>query len=172
MGTLKGSQFPWTDEAIAELKRLHAGALFSCSEIATRLADEFRQACSRNSVIGKLLRLGLSNQRATGPKPKVRKVRPVRHDRFRPAKIAAPVVEPMPDIVDDQIPLEQRRTLDQLTNVTCRWPVGTPGESDFYFCGAETADLLAGQPYCPGHTKRAHQPGRAPNRYAWGRGRE
>ena len=164
----------WTDEAIAELKRLHAGAMFSCAEIAQRLTEEFQQACSRNSVIGKLLRLGLTNKRATGPKPKVRKVRPARHDPFRPTMAAAP--EPtsaFSALVDDvNIPLEQRRTLHQLTNRTCRWPVGTPGESDFYFCGSETADLLAGRAYCPGHTKCAHQPGRAPAHYAWGRGRK
>jgi len=164
----------WSDEAIAELKRLHAGSLFSCSEMALRLTEQFRQACSRNSVIGKLLRLGLTNKRATGPKPKVRKVRPARHDPFRPTIAAAP--EPtsaFSALVDDVIPLGQRRTLQQLQNYHCHWPIGDPASPDFFFCAEPSADVLGGRPYCLAHQRRATAgPGRAPAHYAWGRGRK
>jgi len=39
---------------------------------------------------------------------------------------------------DDEIPLEQRRTLLQLTSKTCAWPVGDPKLPGFFFCGGET----------------------------------
>ena len=34
-------------------------------------------------------------------------------------------VEPEPELIE--IPIEQRKTLLQLTEKTCRWPVGDPG---------------------------------------------
>ena len=154
----------WTDEAIAELKRLHSGGLFSAAEIAVRMAAELHCAISRNAIIGKVLRLGLpKNDRATGSsKPKA--ARPMRHDRFRPIKAAPPTApEPMSDTSDDAIPIGQRRTLDQLTNSTCRWPCGDPAMPDFFFCGHESADLIAGRPYCARHMRVAYQPS-APRR--------
>ena len=53
---------------------------------------------------------------------------------------------------DAAIPLEQRRTLLELTGFTCRWPCGNPASKEFYFCGGP-ADLAA--PYCRVHTIRA-----------------
>ena len=47
-------------------------------------------------------------------------------------------IEPEPELIE--IPLEQRKTLLQLTEKTCRWPVGDPGGTDFFFCGGDTAN--------------------------------
>lgn len=63
---------------------------------------------------------------------------------------------------DQQIPEAQRRQLVELNDETCKWPVGTVGEPDFFFCGARTASRHGdlGQrvrlPYCPQHCRRAY----------------
>ena len=62
-------------------------------------------------------------------------------------------VEPEPELIE--IPVEQRKTLLQLTEKTCRWPVGDPGSADFFFCGGETVNEL---PYCSYHSRVAYQP--------------
>ena len=46
--------------------------------------------------------------------------------------------EPEPELVDNIIPIGQRRTLLELTEETCRWPIGDPGRPDFFFCGGQT----------------------------------
>lgn len=43
----------------------------------------------------------------------------------------------------------------ELTERTCKWPIGDPSEGEFYFCGHEVA---AGKPYCEAHVKAAYQP--------------
>lgn len=53
---------------------------------------------------------------------------------------------------DAVIPQGQRRTLMQLNGHSCRWPVGDPGDSGFFFCGGVTEN---GQAYCPVHRTRA-----------------
>jgi GcrA cell cycle regulator len=53
------------------------------------------------------------------------------------------------------IPVEERITLLQLTEKTCKWPIGDPVSSDFHFCGRESDE---GKPYCDFHSRRAfHQ---------------
>ena len=46
--------------------------------------------------------------------------------------------EAEPELVDNVIPIGQRRTLLELTEETCRWPIGDPGQADFFFCGGQT----------------------------------
>lgn len=43
----------------------------------------------------------------------------------------------------------------ELTERTCKWPVGDPATEDFWFCGL-TAQ--AGKPYCEAHVGVAFQP--------------
>ena len=54
---------------------------------------------------------------------------------------------------DARIPLAQRRALMELDRSTCRWPVGDPAGSGFFFCGGRVA---SGRPYCPKHCARAY----------------
>jgi GcrA cell cycle regulator len=61
--------------------------------------------------------------------------------------------EPEPELIE--IPIEQRKTLLQLTEKTCRWPIGDPASSEFFFCGGENANE---QPYCAFHARVAYQP--------------
>ena len=54
------------------------------------------------------------------------------------------------------IPEEERVTLLQLSESTCKWPIGDPLTPNFYFCGQHSEE---GKPYCDFHSRRAyHQP--------------
>jgi GcrA cell cycle regulator len=63
--------------------------------------------------------------------------------------------EAAPELIDNVIPIGQRRTILELTEQTCRWPVGDPGSSEFFFCGGNT---IGGLPYCAYHSRVAYQP--------------
>jgi GcrA cell cycle regulator len=60
-----------------------------------------------------------------------------------------------PEVIDNVIPLGQRRTILELTEETCRWPIGDPGSTDFFFCGGQAG---TGAPYCTYHSRVAYQP--------------
>ena len=134
----------WTDERVELLKKLWADGL-SASQIAAELGG-----ITRNAVIGKVHRLGLSG-RAKSPSsssPRPRKARssgmmrvPRSSMRGNTALAYDYEVEPEPELIE--IPLEQRKTLLQLTEKTCRWPVGDPGSTEFFFCGGENAERAA-----------------------------
>ena len=47
--------------------------------------------------------------------------------------------EPEPELIENIIPLGQRRTILELTEDTCRWPIGDPGSTEFFFCGGKPA---------------------------------
>jgi GcrA cell cycle regulator len=49
----------------------------------------------------------------------------------------------------------KRLSLMQLTERTCKWPVGDPATEEFWFCGLPAA---AGKPYCEAHVAVAFQP--------------
>ena len=64
-------------------------------------------------------------------------------------------IEPEPELIEKLIPISQRRTLLELTEQTCRWPIGDPGSPEFFFCGGNTVTKL---PYCAYHSRIAYQP--------------
>jgi GcrA cell cycle regulator len=147
----------WTDERVELLKKLWADGL-SASQIAAELGG-----ITRNAVIGKVHRLGLSG-RAKSPSsasPRPRKARTSSHMMRVPrAAIRGNTalaydyeVAPEPELIE--IPEQQRKTLLELNERTCRWPVGDPGSSDFYFCGG---DAEPEAPYCSHHSRVAYQP--------------
>ena len=49
----------------------------------------------------------------------------------------------------------KKLTVMELTERTCKWPVGDPATEDFWFCGLPTQ---AGKPYCEAHVGVAFQP--------------
>lgn len=135
------------------------------------LIEKKMSGVTRNALIGKAHRLGLSRNkkaptqaiahRERRPRVVLRAAPPVPHPNFSPVPVA-PTPMPEPDVVDIAIPAEQRRTLMQLTDDTCRWPVGDPGTPEFFFCGARP---LGESPYCAAHRRMAYQPSqRAPAR--------
>ena len=152
----------WTDERVETLKRLWSEGL-SASQIAAELGG-----VTRNAVIGKVHRLGLSG-RAKSPASAAPRTRKPRSSHAHMLRVSRPSVrgntalahayeveaEPEAELSDNVIPLGQRRTLLQLTEETCRWPIGDPGQADFFFCGGRT---VSGLPYCAYHSRVAYQP--------------
>lgn len=49
----------------------------------------------------------------------------------------------------------RRLSLMELTERTCKWPIGDPATEEFWFCGLP---VVAGKPYCEAHVSVAFQP--------------
>lgn len=150
----------WTDERVELLKKLWADGL-SASQIAAELGG-----ITRNAVIGKVHRLGLSGRAKSSSsgtarprKPRqpgmMRVSRPSMRGNTALAHAYEHDLEPEPELIDNIIPIGQRRTILELTEDTCRWPIGDPGSSEFFFCGGPTLTSL---PYCAHHSRVAYQP--------------
>jgi GcrA cell cycle regulator len=140
----------WTTARVELLKR-HFEEGLSCREIAAHIG------VSRNAVIGKLTRLGLTRGpgntelRATTAKPRAAKSGPRQQYQILQAVYA----NGQP-VCDGPVASEQPCSLYELSEERCRWPISTPGAEDFCFCGNMP---LAGLPYCSGHTRLAYKPG-------------
>jgi len=144
----------WTDERIAELKRL-VDRGFSCREIADEIG------VSRNAVIGKISRLQLARPY---PQPRGRRAEPkaapkdpgvavVRLRKVLALMRTAATADISDKPVASVIPLAPRCSLLELNNETCRWPVGNQ-PADIRFCGDRPLD---GLPYCAGHARMAYR---------------
>jgi GcrA cell cycle regulator len=151
----------WTDERVELLKRLWSEGL-SASQIAGRLGS-----VTRNAVIGKVHRLGLSGRATTSRmkthRPRTRMANAKRPVKPRFAQNGNPAVRALymateayvPPAEEIEIPLAERKTIQTLTDCSCRWPIGDPQLADFHFCGRNKVPLL---PYCEVHARRAFQP--------------
>ena len=209
----------WTDERVETLKKMWAEGQ-SASQIAKELGG-----VTRNAVIGKVHRLGLSNRVGPGtpaedegnsasatataapspaapakPAPAPRAVAPEPAPRPAPTApapqpvAAEPTAPPMdsstitfsptapiplrkaiipagqplppqpsaneisPEALASVREVEKRAkklTLMELTERTCKWPIGDPATEDFWFCGLPS---VAGKPYCEAHVGVAFQP--------------
>ncbi len=156
----------WTNERVELLKKLWTEG-HSASQIANELGG-----VTRNAVIGKVHRLGLSGRaKAPAAAAKPRRSRSTGTSSTRspsqpqtqgatvlkaeavpaPVAVAKPEAEPIAELV----PISERATILSLTERTCKWPIGDPGSEDFYFCGRNSD---AGVPYCAHHCKIAYQP--------------
>jgi GcrA cell cycle regulator len=151
----------WTDERVEMLKRLWAEGL-SASQIAAELGG-----VTRNAVIGKVHRLALSGRakQAGGGVPRNRRPKAPRLPKpARPATIGntALKLSPAPQPRRFAVPLEEvvvpiplRATILTLSDKTCKWPIGDPGDESFCFCGHEPRES---SPYCEYHARVAYQP--------------
>lgn len=145
--------YDWTDERIAQLKSLFDQGV-SASNIASQLA------LTRNAVLGKIHRLGLSKARdkSRNPLKGGRAGKLVRDRKRAQARItfgpANPLPPPRPD--DLKIPKRRRRTLLQLEWNQCRFPIGEPGV-DLFFCGAVKKPKSS---YCTHHFAIVWRPAR------------
>lgn len=158
----------WNDERVEVLKKLWSDGL-SASQIAGRLGG-----VTRNAVIGKVHRLGLSGRATTSrmkshrPRARTQSAKRLMKPRF--ANIGNPALrnlylgdtEPyVPPAEEVVIPMNERKYIQTLTEVCCRWPIGDPQHADFHFCGK---NKVAGLPYCDVHARRAFQPPQARRR--------
>lgn len=188
----------WTDERVELLKKMW-GEGQSASQIAKELGG-----VTRNAVIGKVHRLGLSNRTsgAAPAKPEPKAAKPaapkaeakpkpqLKTESARPAAAEKPAEAPATEAARPATPPARRQiipagqplppqpsaneispealarvnevekkakklTLMELTERTCKWPVGDPATEDFWFCGLP---VQAGKPYCEAHVGVAFQP--------------
>jgi GcrA cell cycle regulator len=184
----------WTDERVELLKKMW-GEGQSASQIAKELGG-----VTRNAVIGKVHRLGLSNRagaagpaakpeakpapKAEAPKPKAAAPKPAPAPKpeepevVMETKSATPPPSPRRQIIPAGQPLPpqpsaneispealakvnavekkaKKLTLMELTEKTCKWPVGDPATPNFWFCGLP---VQQGKPYCEAHVGVAFQP--------------
>lgn len=155
----------WTDDRVDLLKKFWAEGL-SASQIALRLGE-----VTRNAVIGKVHRLGLSGRATTQRMKSVRPRRRVanggrmktnrgsfgngglkalyRGDAHQKNLAGYQTYEEL------VIPVEERKTIQTLKECSCRWPIGDPTEKEFHFCGK---NKVPGMPYCEFHAAIAFQP--------------
>lgn len=157
----------WNDERVEQLKKLWADGL-SASQIAAQLGE-----VTRNAVIGKVHRLGLatraSSNRTNSSRLRLRQAQPRRaaqqQQRQRTTSVGNTAFRQMiesdlshgalPTVEEIEIPLAERKTLQDLSEGMCRWPIGDPQLADFHFCGR---NKVTGLPYCEHHARRAYQP--------------
>lgn len=131
----------WTHERIEQLKKLWEAG-YTASNIATELGG-----ITRNAVIGKAHRLGLSGRMKS--KSKVSSVSIVRK-RKMPVNKNSKIIE-LTTSVEPMNPTSFADIKDGL----CRWPLGEPEDLDFKFCGRKCAE---GMIYCNEHHSLAYQP--------------
>jgi GcrA cell cycle regulator len=174
----------WTDERVETLKKMW-GEGQSASQIAKELGG-----VTRNAVIGKVHRLGLSNRSGGAPAKPAAKEKPAAKPETREKAEAKPTAEaaaepaerPVVPLRRQIIPAGQplppqpsaneispealasvrevekkskKISLMELTERTCKWPVGDPATDDFWFCGLS---VQPGKPYCEAHVGVAFQP--------------
>ena len=149
----------WTDERVELLKKLWTDGL-SASQIAAELGG-----ITRNAVIGKVHRLGLSGRAKSTSSGVPRQRKPRAPSMLRIGRVAIrgntalahayEIEEAEPELLDNIIPIGQRRTLLELNEQTCHWPIGDPSSTDFFFCGGQAITSL---PYCSYHSRVAYQP--------------
>jgi len=138
----------WTEEKVAKLKELW-GKGSTASQIA-----EIIGGISRNAVIGKAHRLNLSakiktrsssnNQKNDKSDEKNSKFsKRVGRNKFKSL------------IIEKDFEPENPKQLEELDESVCKWPIGHPNESSFYFCGRKSLKDFS---YCKLHLLYAFQP--------------
>jgi GcrA cell cycle regulator len=148
----------WTDERVELLKKLWQDGL-SASQIAAELGG-----VTRNAVIGKVHRLGLSGRgQPTSSIKRQRRTHPTGVRRPRTVSIGNLALKGSLDYLPDAdlqprrnvvVPIPRKLTIFQLNEHTCKWPLGDPGQEDFHFCGNDSLENL---PYCEYHAGVAYQ---------------
>ena len=185
----------WSEERVAILKKMWLEGN-SASEIAKALGN-----ITRNAVIGKVHRLGLSNRdtnvsKSNDSSPKITgnvkrgrppKVNKEQKKRGRPLKVKESIdfnraknikdktAKPLGDVTqtsDEKLEIvsdlseetlknllkvekkSKKISLMELTEKTCKWPIGDPATDTFWFCGHESQP---GKPYCKTHISKHKQ---------------
>jgi GcrA cell cycle regulator len=140
----------WTTERI-ELLKSHFAAGLSCREIANEIG------VSRNAVIGKLSRLNLTREKTMkARRDDAGRGRPKSVPRLQYRMLRKLFTDAQAPAENETILSEQHCSLLELSEERCRWPISSPGEKDFCFCGNRP---LEGLPYCAGHSRLAYLPG-------------
>jgi|TARA_B100001059_G_C17519211_1_gene419856 GcrA cell cycle regulator len=131
----------WTDEKVEFLKKNWGLAT------ARELAEQMGAGFTRNSIIGKASRLGLSAKIKTRTAASKKNFEnsdqenSIKNRRGRRSKFKSLVIE------KDFEP-ENPKQLEELTDNDCKYPIGHPDEPNFYFCGRSSLKDFS---YCKLH---------------------
>jgi len=168
----------WTDERVETLKKLWQEG-HSASQIAKQLGG-----VTRNAVIGKVHRLGLSGRAAPSQpaRPLFKATRPARPAASQLGSGTGHAASGQGSASGGQVnvalsPVARRSELSTsraaptpIVNLPelpgtatvltlgakmCKWPIGDPSSETFSFCGRRASD---GIPYCVEHSRVAYQP--------------
>ena len=195
----------WTEERVKKLT-----LLWKSGNSASKIAVELGEGVSRNAVIGKIHRLGLSERgsglspkrtkkssedqsdniltadkspidlkldpnleqsakrkgKKRGRKPSIKKLINNENTSDSISKINDNFLSESGELESevDQVTLAnmikieknaKKLSLLELTEKTCKWPIGDPATDTFWFCGHESEP---GKPYCKTHISIAFQP--------------
>lgn len=153
----------WTDQMVEELRKMWKEGL-TTGEIGKRLN------VSKNSIVGKVHRLGLSGRPSPIKKKEEEVSAPAAEKSAKPAPepVAVPAKKkPEPELKSARSAAPKycackgnkaKVGLTELDNHTCRWPVGDPKDDNFHFCGKK---VRIGQTYCEEHSAQAYvKPGK------------
>jgi GcrA cell cycle regulator len=147
----------WTEDRVGALTKLWLEG-----QSASQIAKQLGGGVTRNAVIGKVHRLGLSGRaapsqparatfRTARPRPAPQATQapsaPRRIEAVQPRPAAPSVPAPMPD-------LPGTATVMTLGAHMCKWPIGDPSSSEFTFCGRRASEGV----YCVEHARVAYQP--------------
>ena len=138
----------WTPERENKLKELWKKG-YTASQIAEAITGT-----TRNAVIGKAHRLQLearavSKKPSTATKTKAKTNAEIKQGKLsRKARFRSL-------LLDKNFEPENPKKLEELTDETCRWPIGHPYEKEFYFCGRKPMEKFT---YCKLHVLYAFQP--------------
>jgi GcrA cell cycle regulator len=143
----------WTEESVAELRRLWDKGL-TANEIAKKLG------VTKNAIVGKVHRLCLK-ARPSPIKPKTDENEELVVETTEEIIVAEPVEETITEVVEVEEVADKkskksetdRTKLIDLDSHTCRWPIGDPRDDDFGFCGKK---VRVGQTYCDEHAAIAY----------------
>lgn len=131
----------WTDERVSRLCKMWLG-WYTSEDIAKEMG------LSRNAVVGKIHRLGLTRDGMDSDIVEARRQRHREHCRRSWAAKRGLKLKPLPKVIGPA-PVAGKKTLMELGPKECRWPYG---DGPFLFC-AETA--IEGKSYCAAHCRKA-----------------
>jgi GcrA cell cycle regulator len=146
------SESGWSETRVTTLSQLWHDGL-SASQIAKQLGG-----VTRNAVIGKVHRLGLSGRAAASAPARAPRTATPRPTRPRRVALAAPAVRKPPVLAFATAPEGPGLIGDMalLGAHVCKWPIGDPKSPDFSFCGRQ-----ADGRYCAAHEQTGVRPGTA-----------
>lgn len=139
----------WEETRIDRLKKF-----WKEGKSAAAIAAEF--GITKNAVIGKLNRLGLSFKKGKTPE--------IEGEAVPPAAVVTVTTPASGTPTKKETILEVQTTtnptgrkvvaLFDLKLSSCRWPIGDPRDESFGFCGKRKE--IAAQPYCPACSQLAY----------------
>ena len=137
----------WTPKKVSKLKELW-GKGNTAAQIASIIGE-----VTRNAVIGKAYRLNLTaksisknnvfKQVSQHQENTAQSERKTRKSKFKSL------------LLDKNFEAENPKSLEELNDEICRWPIGHPDEPNFYFCGRKSMKDFS---YCKLHVLYAFQP--------------